>query len=137
MYGLEKRLSRIDEVESVSTDAVEGIVLIQPMSGKLIDLDELNDAITGSGFTPREIEIEVTGVIEDWNPAPGFNWKTLLVNGTERFMLAPPEIIEELEALAEENDGSVSVSGLAVAEQPADGHVGHPYTIDVKTFRAP
>ena len=45
MYGLEKRLSRIDEVESVSTNAAEGIVLIQPMSGELIDLDELNDAV--------------------------------------------------------------------------------------------
>jgi len=136
VYGLEKRLSRIDEVESVSTNAVEGIVTIQPVSGDLIDLDELNDAITGSGFTPREIEIEVTGIIEDWNPAPGFNWKTLLVNGTERFLLAPPEIIEELEASAEENDGSVSVSGFAVSDQ-ADGHVGHPYTIPVKTFRSP
>lgn len=136
MYGLEKRLSRIDEVESVSTNAVEGIVTIQPKSGELIDLDELHDAITGSGFTPREIEIEVTGVIEDWNPAPGFDWKTLLVNGTERFLLAPPEIIDQLEALAEENNGSISVSGIAVPDQ-ADGHVGHPYTINVKTFRSP
>ena len=136
MYGLEKRLSRIDEVESVSTNAVEGIVTIRPTSGKVTDLDELNDAITGSGFTPRAIEIEVTGLIEDWSPAPGFDWKTLLVNGTDRYLLAPAEIIEELEALAEENNGSVSVSGLVVADQ-ADSHVGHPYTIEVKTFHSP
>ena len=119
MYGLEKRLSRIDEVENVSTDAAQGIVTIRPRSGDLIDLGDIKDAITGSGFTPKEIEITVTGNLEDWN-----GWKTLLVNGTERFLLAPPERIEELEEMAAGNAGIVSVSGVATREE-GDGHKEH------------
>ena len=131
MYGLEKRLSRIDEIEDVATDAVEGIVTIRPKSGQLVDLDDLHDAITGSGFTPREIEITVTGKVEDWN---GFT--TLLVNGTERFLLAPHEKIEEVESLAELGAGKVSISGLAAREE-RDGHQEHPFTLSVRSVRPP
>ena len=131
MYGLEKRLSRIDEVEEVSTDAAEGILTILPKSGELIDLDEVKDAITGSGFTPREIEITVTGHVEDWN-----DWKTLLVNGTERFLLAPAEKVEELETLGKQSAGKVSVSGIATREE-RDGHKEHPYTLHIQKVLPP
>ena len=104
---------------------------IRPKFGELIDLDEVKDAITGSGFTPREMEITVTGHVEDWN-----DWKTLLVNGTERFLLAPPDKIEELETLGKESAGKVSVSGIATRDE-RDGHKEHPYTIQIREVRPP
>ncbi len=115
----------MDEVDSVSIDQPKGLVVLKPKPGEVIDLHDLTDAIVGSGFTPGEINVTVTGRVENWNGR-----LTLVVNGTERFFLATTETVEQMEAVVG-TPRLVTVSGVA-AQQEA--HKEHPYTIAVKTF---
>lgn len=117
----------MDEVARVSIDQPKGRIIAQPKLGKVIDLQALNDAITGAGFTPREIEVEVTGRIENWNGRA-----TLVVNEIERYFLEPPDKVKQIEQALGAGKKLVMLTGSATHP---DAHRAHPYTIAIKTFQ--
>lgn len=117
----------MDEVASVSIDQPKGLILVQTKPGKMIDLQDLDKAITGAGFTPREIAVTVSGRVENWNGRA-----TLVVSDTERFFLEPQEKVQQIQKAVEASKKTVSVSG--VATHP-DTHEEHPHTIVINTFQ--
>ena len=53
VYGIEKQLSRIDGVESISTDIKSGTVIITVQAGVVLDEAEAKQAVEDAGFTMR------------------------------------------------------------------------------------
>ena len=54
-YGLEKKLSEMDGVDSIFIDFEEGLVLMQVIDSQNISEEEIRTKIEEAGFTPREI----------------------------------------------------------------------------------
>ncbi len=52
-YGIEKQLSRIDGVESISTDIKSGTVIVTVQAGVVLDEADAEQAIEDAGFTMR------------------------------------------------------------------------------------
>ena len=52
-YGIEKQLSRIDGVESISTDIKSGTVIVTVQAGIVLDEAEAKQAVEDAGFTMR------------------------------------------------------------------------------------
>jgi len=125
-YGLEKRLKKMDDVASISLDQPNGLLRAKAKPGKMIDLDTLTAAITGTGFTPRQIQVTVTGRMEQWNGRP-----TLFVADEERLFLAPPEKVQEVQKALGKGHQLVTISG--VASHP-DEHKEHPFTVAITKF---
>lgn len=110
----------------VTVDQPKGLLVVEPKPGKVIDLQALNDAIRGAGFTPKEIEVTVTGRPENWNGRA-----TLVVNEIERYFLQPSDKVKQIEQAVGTSKKLVTLTGLATHP---DAHREHPYTITVKTF---
>ena len=53
VYGIEKQLSRIDGVESISTDIKSGTVIVTVQAGVVLDEADAKQAIEDAGFTMR------------------------------------------------------------------------------------
>jgi copper chaperone CopZ len=61
-YGIEKELSRIDNVENVETRLKDGVVIVTMVEGAVLDEQTARNAIEKAGFTPRSFErIESVG----------------------------------------------------------------------------
>ena len=52
-YGIEKQLSRIDGVESVSTDIKSGTIIVTVQAGVALAESEARQAVENAGFTMR------------------------------------------------------------------------------------
>jgi len=50
-FGIEKQLGRIDGVDTVTTDIVEGIVTVVMRDGATLDRQSAADAVTAAGFS--------------------------------------------------------------------------------------
>ena len=123
-YGLEKRLSKIDEIDSVSVDLARGLAAIAVMPGQVPDFHEVRETVLDSGFTPRNFNVVATGRVENWNGR-----LTLVVPENERFFLNDSQ--QRLDAVAG-TAGSVTVHGVAaLSPEDDDGHQ-HPFTITVR-----
>ena len=55
-YGVEKRLSAIDGVESVETDIKSGQVVVTLAEGKTLSEEVARQAVTDAGFTLRSLK---------------------------------------------------------------------------------
>jgi mercuric ion binding protein len=55
-YGIEKRLSAIDGVESVETDVKSGQVVVTLAEGKTLSEEVARQAIKDAGFTLRSLK---------------------------------------------------------------------------------
>jgi len=61
VYGIEKKLEALDEVEEASANLKTGMVDIKLKKNKPIDIERLKEAVRKSGFTPGRIKIKATG----------------------------------------------------------------------------
>ncbi len=52
-YGIEKQLSRIDGVESISTDIRSGTLIVTVHAGVVLDEADARQAVEDAGFTMR------------------------------------------------------------------------------------
>ena len=55
-YGVEKRLSAIDGVESVETDIKSGQVVVTLVEGMTLSEDTARQAVEDAGFTLRSLK---------------------------------------------------------------------------------
>ena len=122
-YGLEKRLSKIDEIATVSVDQPKGQAVIEVKPGQVPDFHEMRAAIRDSGFTPRDFNVTATGRVEHWNGR-----LTLVVPENERFFLDDQA---QLLASVVGTTQSVTVTGVAAVSPDDDAGHQHPFTITV------
>ncbi len=52
-YGVEKQLTRIENVEAVETDLAKGVVLVTMAAGAELDEETAKNAVEAAGFTMR------------------------------------------------------------------------------------
>lgn len=55
-FGLEKKLKKLDGAETVTIKVDEAIAEVIFAPGTVIDREKIVQAVTASGFTPREIK---------------------------------------------------------------------------------
>ena len=125
-YGLEKKLRKVENVASIEIRVNEGRAVVTPESGTSLELDELEQAVRDGGFTPREVSVTAQGRLTELNGAAALE----LSNGI-LLLLAEGD---QTNALLKSPSGSVvRVEGQA-AQEPSQGHAGHPYTLTVRSF---
>lgn len=62
-YGVEKKLKRVEGVDSMDIRMREGTVTLTAGEGLSIDFEEVPGAVRDSGFSMREMRITATGVV--------------------------------------------------------------------------
>lgn len=55
-YGVEKQLTRIENVEAIETDIAKGVVLVTMAAGAELDQGAAKNAVEAAGFTMRGFE---------------------------------------------------------------------------------
>jgi len=61
VYGIEKKLRRVDSIRDVDVDLESGVARIALVEGKVPTLAEVRSAVKKAGFTPREVSVTVIG----------------------------------------------------------------------------
>jgi len=130
-YGLEKSLKKIEGVENVKVYVDAGRAELQLKPRTAVALEDIPPTVKQAGYTPREIRIEATGRLLDWNGALALSVEP----GNTRFLLGENKKRQELHAsLKEQATGAlVTISGLIRQEAP-ENHHGHPWTLYVERF---
>lgn len=118
VFGVEKKLKGLDEIESVNTNLKSGLVEVIFKDGKAVDIDRLNKAVKKSGFTPGDIKINAKGTFTESGGNPA-----LKVSGSDQiFLLVGSKLhkkeeflsedkISEIKTAAENGMKEISVSG--------------------------
>ena len=60
-YGLEKKIMKIEGVESMKIDLKGGKVEIRFIDEDYVRTEEIEEAVRDAGFTPKSIEVRETG----------------------------------------------------------------------------
>lgn len=131
-YNLEKKLKRVESVESLKILVNAGVADLKIKEGKLIDIDGLKKTVKDGGFTPREIHITLKVRIEEIDGR-----MTLRVdNVSDIFILKYNEMLNEIIAseVFQDKEKIVTITGL-VQEEKIDGHGLHPYALEIKDFK--
>ena len=128
-YGLEKRLRKVENVAKLEIQVSEGRAVVKPEPGTSLDLEALEQAVRDGGFTPRELLLTARGRLTEVNGTPALE----LPNGILLLLAENAQTTALLQSqrgkLAEGSGPVVRVQGQA-ARQQAEGHAGHPYTLD-------
>ena len=130
-YGLQKGLKRVEGVRDVKVFVDAGKAELQFKKGVPVGLEEIGPAVKRAGYTPREIRIEATGRLEDWNGSPA-----LFVDGNgEKLLLNGSDVLKRLrqDVKAKGDSAKVTVVGTLERVIPAEHH-GHPLTLRLEKF---
>lgn len=118
VYGIEKKIEALEEVEDASANLKTGIVDIKLKKDEPIDIERLNKAVRKSGFTPGEIKIIATGSLIEYNGYPalkvaGSDQVFLLVgkHEHEKEELLSKEKIDEIKAATENGTKAITIIG--------------------------
>jgi copper chaperone CopZ len=122
VYGIEKKLEALGEVQSVSSNLKRGNVSIQLKKNGSVNIGRLNEAINESGFTPGKIKINATGRLTTYklegkeNPAlkvTGSGQVFLLTGapGHETEESLEPKELEELENASGNTSEEITITG--------------------------
>ena len=123
-YGLEKKLRKVGNVDSLEILVSEGRAVLSPKPGTSLDLAAVERAVRDGGFTPRSLTLIARGRLNERQGTPALE----LSNGIVLLLAEGGQT----DALRESGNGSVvRVEGQAVQEQ-ADGR---PYTLRVSSFQ--
>lgn len=136
-YGLEKRIQEIPTVKQSIIDLKEGTAQLIPNEGQHIDIDEVKAAVKAGGFTPREVEVALTGQFIDWNGIPALSIISTSSEGKEVktiYVLEDNLQLKQLKASVNSSGQRIFVTGKA-SEAPPLGHTDrHPYMVDIESF---
>ncbi len=130
-YGLDKQLKRIEGVEDVKVYLDAGRVDLKFKQGVAVALEDIPPTIKQAGYTPREIRVEATGRLLDWNGRPALSVEP----GSTRFLLAENETLQQIRTIlkGQGSDRLVTTWGRIQQEGP-EKHHGHPFTLYVERF---
>ena len=130
-YGLQKGLKRVEGVRDVKVFLDAGRAELKFKEGVPVGLEEIGPAIKRAGYTPREIRMEATGRLGDWNGNPA-----LFVEGNrEKLLLNGSDLLKRLRQDLKAKGDSAKVTAVGTLEQvmPAEHH-GHPVTLHLEKF---
>ena len=130
-YGLQKGLKRVEGVRDVKVFVDAGRAELQFKKNVPAGLEEIGPAVKRAGYTPREIRIEATGRMVDWNGSPA-----LALEGTdEKLLLNGSDVLKRLRQDVKAKGDSAKVTAVGTLEQlmPAEHH-GHPVTLRLEKF---
>lgn len=128
VYGIEKKLEALEEVEDASANLKTGTVDINLKENEPIDLERLRKAILEAGFTPGRIKIEATGELTRYKleekEYPAFKVigsdQVLLLTSTpdhEKEEYLVDEKLDELEKAAGKGKNEITITGYVHAYQ--------------------
>lgn len=63
-YGVEKKLKRVEGVESMDIRMNEGTVTLKAREGRSIDVMKVPQAIRDSGFSLRKMKVKAAGIVK-------------------------------------------------------------------------
>ncbi len=104
-YGLEKRIQKMDGIQSVSVSLNDGLLTADLKQTNALTLQGIRKAVEESGFKAEEATISASGTIRKIDPA-----NYILETGTgERFMLKADNqsILDRISGV----EGTIVVSG--------------------------
>ncbi len=130
-YGLQKGLKRVEGVRDVKVFVDAGKAELQFKKNVPAGLEEIGPAVKRAGYTPREIRIEATGRMVDWNGSPA-----LALEGTdEKLLLNGSDVLKRLQQDVESKGKTAKVTAVGTLEHlmPAEHH-GHPVTLRLEKF---
>lgn len=106
VFGVEKKLKALDEIEGVNTNLKSGFVEVFLKDGKAIDINRLNNAVKESGFTPGDIKVTATGEFTESSGNPAIK-----VSGSDQiFLLVGSKSHEKEEFLSEERIAEINTA---------------------------
>ena len=122
VYGIEKKLEAVEEVQSVSSNLKRGTIFIELKNNKPINIGRLNEAIHESGFTPGGKKINATGKLTTYklegkeNPALKVtgSGQVFLLTGApdhETVEFIDPEELEKLENASGNGSEEITITG--------------------------
>ena len=106
-YGLEKRIQKMDGIESVSVSLNDGVLNATLKQNNVLTLKAIRQAVEESGFKAKEATISASGTIIK-NESGNYILET---NAGERFMLKA-ENKSTFDRISEA-EGAITVSGKA------------------------
>lgn len=86
VYGIEKKLEALEEVEDAGANLKTGTVDINLKENEPIDLARLEEAVLESGFTPGRINVKATGELTGYE-LEGKEYPALKVTGSNQVLL--------------------------------------------------
>lgn len=140
IYGLEKKLKALDEVEDIETNMKTGIVDIRLKQGESLNIERLNLTIRESDFTPGDIKIRATGRLTKYD-LEDKEYPAIKVIGSDQvFLLVSTPNHEQEEFLSKErlNEIEKATEG-GEKEITVTGHIhlhtkGIPPALNVESF---
>lgn len=118
VYGIEKKLEALEEVEDASANLKTGIVDIKLKKDEPIDIERLNEAVRETGFTPGGIKITATGSLIEYNGYPalkvaGSDQDFLLVgkHEHEKEEFLSKGKIDQIKAATENGTKTITITG--------------------------
>ncbi len=130
-YGLRKGLKKIEGVRDATVYVDAGRAELQVKPGAPVALEEIAPTVKKAGYTVREIKVEVTGRLADWNDRPA-----LAIDETgEKFLLNGNDQVKRLREAAGAKVANARVTVIATVEHATPPqHHGHPVTLRVEKF---
>jgi copper chaperone CopZ len=130
-YGLQKELKRVAGVNDAKIYIDDGRAELTVTKGQPLDFNAIEQAVKKGGYTPRDIAIEATGRVEQWNGRPAF----VIPENNVKLSLAENDNLQKLTgALAGQAGRAVTIAGKLQKQAPG-GHHGHPYTLIIEHFQ--
>ncbi|MGR3177744.1 MAG: heavy-metal-associated domain-containing protein [Candidatus Anammoxibacter sp.] len=130
VYGLEKKLKRVEGVEDLKLQFDIGVAEIKIKDGKSIDIDGIRKAVKDGGFTPRDMVVTIKGKIEE------VDGRMILRIGdiTDSFILKDNKMLREMITSGKVQGKIVTLTGL-VQEEKIKGHGLHPHVLEIRKFK--
>lgn len=130
IYGLEKKLKRVEGVEELKLQFDTGIAEIKIKDDKSIDVDGIRKAVKDGGFTPRDMIVTVKGKIEE------VDGRMILRNDgvSVGFILKDNKRLKEIIESEKIQDKTIVITGL-VQEKRIKGHGLHPHVLEIRDFK--
>ncbi len=122
IYGIEKKLKSVDVIKNAEANLRSATVDLTFKENAVINIKDLDKAVDDSGFTPGEIEITASGILEQYKLADK-EYSALRVSGSAQIFLLTdsdhhgqeeyidPGKIKELSETASKNDGDITITG--------------------------
>jgi copper chaperone CopZ len=86
VYGIEKKLESLEEVEEAGANLKTGTVDIKLKKDEAIDIKRLKEAVRKSGFTPGKIKIKAAGKLTEYK-LEDKEYPALKVTGSDQIFL--------------------------------------------------
>lgn len=91
-YGLEKRLKKLDGFKLLGINVKESTAKLAVAPSQAADYRSLREAVEKAGFTPRQIQVEGSAILEE----DGKQWILVSEDGIKLFSLEYDDIVTAL-----------------------------------------